>query len=352
MSAVYALKYKTRVCEPQKGSEDKIRFLFGTCSVTEENQVHLVEFSDDDEEVFCVNVFPHLPEVQALASSPSDPALLASSYPLLASSSLHYRLALWRMAGDDMHSQLDRLAELSLQGPIAALLWEESAPRSLFTATPGHFTAWDIDSSAASLQIPLGEPLVHVGGASLNPHFSTVVAVCVGDSILGFDTREAASAKGTPAWKILAAAEHVRDVDFNPNRPYFLCSGGDEGRLCFWDYRKPQERVEQSFLSHTHWISSVEYNPHHDSLVLSSGTDGQVNLYNAKSVSSAPPAASGTGGGNGGGDYLVSTYDQFSQSVYQARWSSSDAWVYAAVSYDGKALIETVPDKEKMQILL
>ena len=348
MSAVYALKYKTRACEPQKAAEDKIRFLFGTANVVEENQIHLVEWDDDDEDVFCVNVYPHASEVVAMASSPTDASLLATSYTKVSGHSVTPQLGIWRMGGDEMHPRLDVVSTLESKGASVALLWEESVPGTLFAVeTGGQLRGWDVERGAESMQLALGESLVHVGGAALNPHFSTVLAVCVGDSVLGFDTREAS---GKPVWRLPGDAEHVRDVDFNPNRPYFLCCGGDAGQLRFWDYRKPDEPVEQRFSGHSHWLTSVAFNPHHDSLVLSSGTDGAVNLYNAKSVSSS--VSSSLASSSSVSDYLVSSYDRFSQSVYRAVWSSADAWVYAAVSYDGKALIETVPDKEKMQILV
>jgi WD40 repeat protein len=232
---------------------------------------------------------------------------------------------------------------------VTGILWDEER---IVSVENGRMLVWSLDTNTCGLRIPLGDNLTQVGGAALNPHFSSVLGVCVGNALNGFDTRQDPK---RPVWS-LPASNRLTDCSFNPNRPYWLCCGGENGKLLFWDYRNPKEPIEHSFAdkeaNHTHWISGVEYNPHHDSLVLSSGTDGAVKLYNAKSVSSAPATEGGGGGGGAGGDYLISNYDRFNESVYTACWSSADAWIYAAVSYDGKALIETVPDAEKMKILL
>ncbi len=358
--ALYQLKYRTRVIEPQKGHASSIRFFVGTCSVTEENQLHLVEFNDDEEEVMCVNVYPHSPEVVALAASPSDPALLVTSFNQTRGSSVSNNVGLWRIGGDEATPKLDMAAELCYppekkreRGCVSGLLWEQGFAEMVFTVEPGRLAGWNLAQlgTGPAMEVVLSpeDSLAQVGGASLNPHIATVLAVCVGDSVLGFDTREAGSARGVPVWKLRSATdEHVRDCDFNPNKPYFLCCGGDEGRVRFWDYRKPSEFVQQSFppgSQHSHWITTVEYNPHHDSLVLSSGTDGLVNLYNAKSVSSSTAVAAGAAS-----DYLIASYNGFGQSAYRAVWAT-EAWVYGAVSWDGKAVFSSVPDKEKMTIL-
>lgn len=356
--SVYALKYRTRVCEPQKGHDGSVRFFFATCTVSDENQIHLVEYNDTDEEVLCVNVYPHSSEVVALASSPQDANLLITSFNQIRGSSVKNRVALWKLSGNETNPKLDVGLELSFpegssaveRRTVTSVLWEQGFADTVFTVEAGRLAGWNVSGASAAegpaLDIALSADgaALACGGASLNPHIMSVLAVCVGDSVLGFDTRDASK---QPVWRLKGPVDQlVRDCDFNANKPYFLCSGGDDGRVRFWDYRKPQEPVQQAFpagTNHSHFISSVEYNPHHDALVLSSGTDGLVNLYCAQSVSSSPSAA--------GSDYLISSYNGFGQSAYRAAWASSDAWTFAAISWDGKAVLATVPDKEKMAIL-
>ena len=51
-------------------------------------------------------------------------------------------------------------------------------------------------------------------------------------------------------------------------------------------------------------------------------------------------------------DGVVASYDDFEDSVYSLAWSYSDAWIWAAVSYDGKLLLNHVPKTVKYSILL
>lgn len=44
----------------------------------------------------------------------------------------------------------------------------------------------------------------------------------------------------------------VRDLDFNPNRQYYLASCGDDCKVKFWDVRNVQEPVK-TLEEHSHW---------------------------------------------------------------------------------------------------
>ncbi len=347
--SVYSLRGRARCLEPQRGHDSSVRFFVGSCNVADSNAIHLVEVDSEEAEVLCVNVYSHASELVALASCPSDASLLASSFSDVSGLSVSCRVALWRLAGDESSPRLESVALLPRSLRVHALSWEQSG--ELWTADERALAAWDVsrgeNCQTPALELALGAapdeaPRANVGGLALDPHIVSVVAVSVGAEVLGFDRRDAAK---QPVWKLKGPAEQV-DCDFNPNKPYFLCTGGVDGVVRFWDYRKPSEPIQQTFpagANHSHHISSVEFNPHHDSLVLSSSTDGLVNLYCAQSVSSSPGSAS---------DYLVSSYNGFNDSVYQAKWASSDAWTFGSVSWNGKAYFGGVPDKEKMAILI
>ncbi|KAJ1744856.1 Protein tssc1 [Coemansia sp. RSA 1591] len=164
----------------------------------------------------------------------------------------------------------------------------------------------------------------------------------------------------------------VRALDYNPNLPYVLATGGDDGSVRLWDARSPAAPLME-IANHTHWIYSVAFNPNHDQLLLSAGADGLVNLESTVSASSAQVVAAGLGGlsevdsddesdvgsdGSGGDrgekptDGLVVQYDDHETSVYAAKWSVADPWVFASLSFDGRLVINTVPREEKYKILL
>lgn len=46
---------------------------------------------------------------------------------------------------------------------------------------------------------------------------------------------------------------YVRDVDYNPNRQYYLMSCGDDCRVKFWDVRKTNECLK-ILTDHSHWL--------------------------------------------------------------------------------------------------
>ena len=46
---------------------------------------------------------------------------------------------------------------------------------------------------------------------------------------------------------------YVRDVDYNPNRQYYLMTCGDDCRVKFWDVRKPTECLK-ILSDHSHWL--------------------------------------------------------------------------------------------------
>lgn len=50
-------------------------------------------------------------------------------------------------------------------------------------------------------------------------------------------------------------------------------------------------------------------------------------------------------------DEVIQRYEEHEDSVYTAVWSTADAWVFASLSYDGRLVINHVPNQEKFAIL-
>lgn len=51
-------------------------------------------------------------------------------------------------------------------------------------------------------------------------------------------------------------------------------------------------------------------------------------------------------------DTVVQVFEEHEDSVYAVEWSSTDPWVFASLSYDGRLVINHVPRTEKYRILL
>ncbi len=50
-------------------------------------------------------------------------------------------------------------------------------------------------------------------------------------------------------------------------------------------------------------------------------------------------------------DEVIAKFEEHEDSVYSAVWSSADAWIFASLSYDGRLVINHVPQQEKFAIL-
>ncbi|XP_077586789.1 EARP-interacting protein homolog isoform X2 [Stigmatopora nigra] len=162
-----------------------------------------------------------------------------------------------------------------------------------------------------------------------------------------------------------AHGQLVRDLDFNPNKQYYLASCGDDCKVKFWDVRNIQEPVK-TLEEHSHWVWSVRYNHSHDQLVLTASSDSRLILSNMVSISSEPfghlvddedlsegeENLQDEKGKEPLKDSVVSTYEEHEDSVYAAEWSSADPWLFASLSYDGRLVINRVPRNLKYQILL
>ncbi|ORX71553.1 WD40 repeat-like protein [Linderina pennispora] len=232
---------------------------------------------------------------------------------------------------------------------------------------------WDLSGTTASMKAvvsPARYSMDEVEAMSWDPSSSSQLATADGPSVRGWDTRTD-TANQRPAFTVdYAHNGKVRAIDYNPNMPHILATGGDDGCVRLWDARSLAGPVID-IAHHTHWVYSVEFNPNHDQLVLSAGADGLVNLESAVSVSSAQAVATiddgqadSTDGPIDDFDYdesdgigrpadgLVAQFDDHETSVYAAHWSAADPWVFASLSFDGRMVINTVPREEKYKILL
>jgi len=182
----------------------------------------------------------------------------------------------------------------------------------------------------------------------------------------------------------------VTSLDYNPNKPYTLATAGQDGVAKVWDLRYhsgshhhhhhhqqqpysstiPPPRRRRPVLTarggHSHWIASLHYNPCHDQLVLTTGTEGVANLWRWSTVSSAPLMLTtdhshdnhhhhnhNNNHTNEPENGLVRRHEHGGESCCASAWGAADAWIYLTVSLDsGKVVLSHVPSREKYKILL
>eukprot|EP01104_Vermistella_antarctica_P012213 TRINITY_DN3495_c0_g2_i1.p1 TRINITY_DN3495_c0_g2~~TRINITY_DN3495_c0_g2_i1.p1 ORF type:complete len:388 (-),score=91.05 TRINITY_DN3495_c0_g2_i1:236-1399(-) len=372
---VHGLTTQARCLAAQLADTDRIRFFVGSCSLRGKNEVHLIEVTDEAElDVRIINIFDHEHEISHLAPSPSDANLLFTCYNTVERSSVRSKATLWSFVEEN--SRLTEVGTIPTDAEkprdISAVLWEpdEASSRQVVTLETGRVAVWDVNTSGGDDALVEKSSIAFRGGieeqnatcGAWDPHFHEQVVAGIGSRVQGWDVRSGSASYAIPN----AHALSVRDVDFNRNKPYYFVTGGDDGRVKFWDQRKCTTPVKQ-LGGHSHWVYNVKYNPFHDQLVASSGTDALVSLWNVSSISSAPHADipdpedigwkddveddEASKKNSRRGDHLIQTFEEHDDSVYAVAWSVADAYLFASLSFDGRVVINFVPQEEKDRIL-
>jgi EARP and GARP complex-interacting protein 1 len=108
-----------------------------------------------------------------------------------------------------------------------------------------------------------GGGFVEEGCISWDPHSSKQCAVGIGKGLRIVDTREMEVVHAQPN----AHDETIRCVDYNPNKPLLLITTGNDRLVKIWDTRN-MSKPTKVLAGHTHWTWAAKYNPHHDQLII------------------------------------------------------------------------------------
>uniref|UniRef100_A0A8C0SNZ2 EARP and GARP complex-interacting protein 1 n=1 Tax=Canis lupus familiaris TaxID=9615 RepID=A0A8C0SNZ2_CANLF len=213
--------------------------------------------------------------------------------------------AVWRMpkelepgsheSPDDSSSTahtLELLCHLdnTAHGSMACVTWEPTGDgKRVISLADNHILLWDLQESssqavlASSASLEGKGQLKFTSGRWSPHHTGTQVATANDTTIRGWDTRSMSQIYCIEN----AHGQLVRDLDFNPNKQYYLASCGDDCKVKFWDTRNVTEPVK-TLEEHSHWVWNVRYNHSHDQLVLTGSSDSRVILTNMVSISSEP----------------------------------------------------------------
>lgn len=329
----------------------------------------MLDFDNAANELSVVHSFQHDAQVLSLAPSPFAKDLVITCGKT--QGQMTTQASLWRMNGlEDLQPQGDSavqplvaVSEIPQQKlPVSSVAWnaaDESSSLVLASAHGNVLRTWSLADDAIEAQGRLEldqslDPSSTIGTVRWDPHHTHLLSFVFGGAIQTWDTRGNDVVFTIPE----AHLQTVLDIDYNPNKPHSLVSGGDDGKMKFWDLRHVRMPL-LALNAHSHWVSSVRYNRFHDQLVLSCSTDSTAALWRVSSISSAPivelddqdlmndsPASADVV------DTKVKSYEEHEDSVYAASWAVSDSWLFASVSYDGRVAVNKVPSTEKYKILL
>jgi WD40 repeat protein len=393
-SSEVVLEPSCRVIQAVQGDRVENRWLVGSSRIRQDNHLYVLRYHSEVNELGLDAALYHdTGPVQCLATSPSDPS------KFLTAAERSSTATLWQAPSSVMEDtrglrydpdeedalgaapteNLESLTTLpSLTGePIVDVVWrnallgdESDQPGDVLTLDrSGSLTQWDVSmetaSSVRTVDGPEGASARSLGltpRVAWDPHSNgDTVAVTRHQSVHLLDFRENnASPSGIVESFPAHRSSGIMDMDFNPNKPYVLATAGQDGLLKFWDLRSARHPLLVCRGGHSHWIYNVQYNPFHDQLVLSSGTDSFLNLWRVSTISSAPlltldddgegeDAPSGTDAS--AHNVRVDRYEH-QDSCYAASWGTADAWIYVSVGYEGKAVLHHVSSDEKYKILL
>ncbi|KAK6618734.1 hypothetical protein RUM43_013125 [Polyplax serrata] len=330
-----------RALTSQQCESDIIRFMVGTQSLKlNQNQVHIIEENEETRSLHTTVCSHSQGEIWHISASPGDPNIISTTYNTLTDDNICVmKSAIWKI-NEDKLDLLTLLPTSQFGNDIKHTLFHISDPTKALSIIDNHYVIWDFNESdaksfsSATLE-GKGHPQFTCG--KWNPHHNVSQVVTSNDShVRGWDIKTSKQ-----CWIIENAhTQSVRDLDFNPNRQYYLATCGDDGFTKFWDIRNTTEPII-SRSDHSHWVWAVRYNHFHDQLVLTSSSDSQVILICVAGISSEPAGHVITGDDNLESpkerleEGVLATYEEHEDSVYAVEWSTGDPWTFASLSYDG-----------------
>jgi len=380
---IYGVEFQARaLCAVAPTDDDTVRYLVGTQSLRFENQVHYLEY-DEENSSLSKSIYSHRAgEIWKMATSPVDKNTFATIYNSVQDTTVIQKCTVWEIPPEQTsptqinidesltHQPLKKRYDLHLPNTttnIVDVAWEPNS-NGVRMATIGEtsLNIWNIDQDSPRI-ISTGtvdsKSQLKLYCCRWNPHQGTnQISTSLGQNIRGWDLRTMKVSYSIDS----AHPPFVRDIDYNPNRQYYLMSCGDDCRIKFWDIRKTNECLK-TLNDHSHWVWSARYNRFHDQLIVTASSDTRVMLFNIASLSSEPYGS--LAASNGGDqdetkdtttgpeeekedDRLLKIFEEHEESVYAAEWSSNDPWLLASLSYDGRLILNRVPKNEKFKILL
>jgi len=153
--------------------------------------------------------------------------------------------------------KFDKYLPPSFSDNCQCIDWHPTKTGRIATIHTSQFFIWDLEDGGSGG----GEPKLNCSSApkskddeemymgKWNPHLDgNQLATVSSTSVKGYDLRSM-----NECWNIsLAHKFQVRDVDFNPNKQYYMATCGDDCAVRFWDVRNNKEAIKE-VKAHSHW---------------------------------------------------------------------------------------------------
>jgi WD40 repeat protein len=337
------LKASCRHIALQGAVLDKLRFVIGTAIVGKTNQIQVIEYDAQHTTIQCVQTLSHADEIWWIATHPSDADLMitvSQKSTTRTTSTALYRVpppnALAQVLGGQDHEQMELKTTLgSSEGIARRALFVPTNNDQVVVAYTNGVDVFDLskpENASYSLSIP------DVHAAAADSLHSQCLAIACGSSVKLWDCKS-----GKAEYEIADAhLPEILDVSFNDNKPWWVCTGGSDGYLRCWDMRVGKAACE--FRASSHWVVRTLPSLSHEQLILTTGTDSKVRVFNASKF------AYQNEGKLPDGEIIKSI--RHDDSVYSAAWAAQDPWVFASVSYKGQVNVCQLPSQVVDSILM
>ncbi|CCW72042.1 unnamed protein product [Phytomonas sp. Hart1] len=310
------------------------RFLVGTSNFTADNKIHLLEFQDETNTLECNVAWNHEFRISGIWNSPS---LSGKSLVATASTNTFQILQI----PENLLMEPEHI--LSIEKKITQALWDlEGLQTDLKIVEPQAVCTLSLESDKIGAETSFyrigPDQILHT---ALDPHNSFLCLISCADSglqLIDFRSKEVNKIENTDRLHGYQGALHV---DFSSLKPNKILTCGHDGIVHTHDFRMNSKNTvlehKRYIRAHDHAVRRAFFNPFHDDLVLTGGSDHCLKLWDLNDVEKPS---------------CIRQLSYFEDSVMDICWSSNGPWVFAGASYNGKVIVDTVPNEKKMSILL
>lgn len=309
------------------------RFLIGTASASAENKIHLIEYQEDTKSLECATIWSHNDPVLGMWCSPA-----LSGDGLLAVAS-QQKLEVFRVS-ENVTNEPKCVA--TVKKNYSRVLWDLDGLQNEFKAVHENTLA-TVSLSASKLGAETVN-YTHLGGtircAAMAPYDPTLCLLsCDSEGLQLVDLR---SKRASPfvSTKYGHGFGYTTAVDFDRSKPGQFLSAGTDGYVHLHDIRYNATctlSTLRSIKAHEHAVQNCLFNPFRAELILSCSSDETVKLWDVEPDREPK---------------CLRRLADYGDSVMSLCWSSNSPWVFAGLSFNGKLLVDSVPNEKKMSILL
>lgn len=249
----FSLKLQARVLAAQPGRSGSSRWLTGTNSLREDNEIRVLQYDPDQERLVSVGVYNHAPEVWSIAPSAKQEDRFITVWARAGT----YGVSLWKAQSDGSLLQEGELA--GHNSIVRSALWHHQQPRLAMTVEEAGIHAWDIsEEGVKATGFAASGELLQLWDGALHPTNLSIAVTTGGHNLQMWDLRTMTMTSQTSG----AHRMPSRDVSWAPHDEHRLVSGGDDCKLKFWDTRmfgRSDALLELG--GHSHWVWRAQYNP-------------------------------------------------------------------------------------------